>query len=327
MSLSVGISLCIYHNTFAYAEDIDNEEVYLGGFPIGIDAKSQYFIVDELINVTSSNGSFSPALLAGVEKGDLLVTINGKIISGPETIADAVKSGNEIVLSVKRGRKLIDISIKPEYDVTQKTYKLGFGIKNDLIGIGTMTFLTKDGRFGALGHLIEDEFGHSSVYQSGNIFPCTVTGYNVAEPNVPGELRGAVDFSDSIGKIEKNVFCGIFGSFSVEMNDLKKVTIGSKTDVRPGKAEILTTIDDKGPKLYEIDIIKVVEQDKPADKSMVIRVTDKRLKMTTGGILQGMSGSPIIQNGKLVGAVTHVFNADATKGYGVYIDWMLEEII
>ena len=322
--LCVCFCVCSISYDTAYAES-DGVEVYLGGYPIGIRAKSDYFVVEEFVNVITLEGGFSPALSAGVQKGDLIVTINGKAVTSAEEINNAVNSQKEVVLSVKRGKKILDIVITPVYDRASESYKIGMVVKNDLIGMGTMTFVTKDGKYGALGHAISDEFSHTAIYQTGDIFECVVTGYSVAERERPGELRGSVYFDKPIGTIKKNVFCGIYGEMR-EKGAGERIQIAQREEVQNGKAQILTTLHGNIPKLYDIEIIKAVSQDQPAEKSMVIRVKDKELRALTGGILQGMSGSPILQNGKLIGAVTHVFTMDSTKGYGVYIDWMLEQV-
>lgn len=303
------------------------DSVYLGGFPLGIGAKSDFLIVQDFIQVTTSEGSFSPALQSGVQKGDMIVLINGKRVDNVRDFIKQIENSDMIVLTVKRGKRLIDYEINPVYDLTQKSKKIGISLKNDLIGIGTMTFMTENGRYGALGHGIYDEFGLFDVYQKGNIYPCQITGYTVADRNQPGELRGSVSFEKPIGTIEKNVFCGLFGDYLSVEKKYEKVLVAKRGEVTTGKAQIFTTIEGNTPQLYDIEIIRAFQQDQPADKSMVIRVTDRTLRRTTGGILQGMSGSPILQNGKLIGAVTHVFTADSTKGYGVYIDWMLQEAL
>lgn len=326
------VFFCVYSipaGNAAYADE--RIEVYLGGYPIGIAAKSEYLIVDEFVNVTNSEGSSSPALLAGVQKGDVIVTVNGKRPRNASDLVEQIKKSDTILLSVKRGKKLMDFSIKTVFDPALKENKIGLSVKDDLIGIGTMTFVTKNNEFGALGHGIDDEYGHVSYYQKGEIFDCAVTGYNVADRNKPGELRGTVHFDKPIGRIDKNVFCGIFGEMIMDRKELlqrgRPIAVGDRTTVENGKAQILTTIEGTEPKMYDIEIIKAVGQSEPADKSMVIRVTDQELRRTTGGILQGMSGSPILQNGRIIGAVTHVFTADSTKGYGVYIDWMLQNAL
>ena len=313
LSLSVGLG------GIAYADE--NNYVYLGGTPIGIDAKSEYMTVSDIVEVVTYDGAYSPAYDVGIRKGDIIITANGNRVMDAAELNDIVQGANEVTLSVKRGKKLIDMTVKPAIDIVLNEKKLGLNVKNDVIGIGTLTYITKDGQYGALGHELNDEYNHGSIYQNGNIYDCEITGYNVATDEEAGQLRGKVLFDKPLGTINKNNLCGIFGYYDGIINT--SIPLGNKSEVTPGKAKIYTTIDGKNPSYYDIEIIKAIKQNEISDKSMVIRVTDKELRKTTGGILQGMSGSPIIQNGKLIGAVTHVFTVDSTKGYGVYIDWML----
>ncbi len=317
MIISVPFAGAVY----AYSE---NDTVYLGGTPLGIEAISEYFIVSEIVNVTTKDGCFSPALQSGIVKGDILVLLNGKRIENiVQFNAEIQNSENEVTLTVRRGDVLTDFVVVPAYDIAQNQKKIGLMLKNEIAGIGTLTFITKENRYGALGHMIVDSFGYGGIYSYGNVYDCNIGGFHRAEGNTPGELRGKIDYSTKTGTIDKNIFCGIYGEMNSYAHELKEIEIGLRDTVKSGKAQIYTTIDGVTPRFYEIEIIKAVKQNSPSDKGMVIRIVDKDLKNTTGGILQGMSGSPIIQDGKLIGAVTHVFTADSTKGYGIYIDWML----
>lgn len=308
----------------AFAAAADGESVYLGGSPLGISAKSDYLIVSEIVNVTTSDGSYSPALQSGIVKGDVIVMVDNKRVADAREFNEAVcAAGDSLVLSVRRGDTISDFVIKPAFDIAQNARKVGLLVKNELNGMGTLTFVSKSGRYGALGHMITDGFGYGDIYSNGSVYGCTVTGFNPATEDKPGELRGSIDYKGTEGSIDRNLFCGIFGNFTADTTNMEEIRLADRREVKSGKAQILTTIDGKEPKLYDIEIIKAVKQETPADKSMVLRVTDRELKKTTGGILQGMSGSPIIQNGKLVGAVTHVFTSDSAKGYGIYVDWML----
>lgn len=300
------------------------ETVYLGGTPIGISAKSDELIVSEIINVTSTEGSYSPAYQSGIVKGDIIAMVNNVRVTDINTFNEVIQSSdNGVVITVRRQNIMTDIIVKPAFDLAHNSKKIGLLLKNEIAGIGTLTFVTKNNRYGALGHMITDSFGYGEIYTNGNIYDCTVTGFNPASEDAAGELRGSIDYNNEAGTIDNNIFSGIFGNSDLSTENMREIQLGRREEVVNGKAQILTTINGKEPKLYDIEIIKAVKQSQPADKSMVIRITDKELKRTTGGILQGMSGSPIIQKGKLVGAVTHVFTSDSTKGYGIYVDWML----
>lgn len=313
-------------NTTTYASD--DREVILGGYPIGIIADGNGLLVTELINVTTQSGSFSPALKAGMKKGDIILSVNEENVTQINRLNELVQQGSPLQMQIKRDGNESSITIEPTYDLVTNSYKLGVMVKNNVIGIGTMTFITKEGAFGALGHRITDSFGNDSLYQKGKIFPCMITGYKKAAQDTPGELIGKIEPDpDGIGTIEKNVYCGIYGKlFNTEtFSPQTIIPVGTKEEVKSGKAQILTTIEGDIPKTYSIEIVKAFSQNKPSEKGMVIRVTDRELLSTTGGILQGMSGSPILQNGKLIGAVTHVFTNDSTMGYGIYVDWMMKE--
>ncbi len=210
------------------------------------------------------------------------------------------------------------------------TYKLGLWVKEDAVGIGTLSFVnatTK--RFGSLGHSINDSETNECIKVSGgNIYESKILGIKKGKSGKAGELIGTFNRENVIGTVDKNCEYGVYGFVdSVETITKNKtaVDIGGRLSAKPGKAQILTCLDGDEIKAYDIEIIKTNFQSACNEKSMVLRVTDKNLIAKTGGIVQGMSGSPIIQDGKLIGAVTHVFVNDATKGFGIYIDWMLEQ--
>ena len=216
------------------------------------------------------------------------------------------------------------------FDEISKKYKLGLWIRDNAAGVGTLTFIRKDNmRFGALGHPVCDiDTGACLPVKSGNIFKCNIVGYRKGEKGKAGELKGLFLRNGSIlGALDENNGYGVYGNFGNEALEAYKnelVEVASRNEVKSGKAKIRCTIDGTVPKDYDIEIVKTYFQDSKSNKSMFIRVTDKELLSKTGGIVQGMSGSPIIQNGKLVGAVTHVFVSDPTKGYGIYADWMID---
>ena len=209
-------------------------------------------------------------------------------------------------------------------------YRLGLWIRDNAAGVGTLTYVRQDNfRFGALGHPVCDiDTGKIMPVSGGNIYKCSIVGFNKGVRGNPGELRGLFLKSGvSVGELDNNNNFGVYGKINeeyVKAMGVEPMMVGFRDSVKTGKAKILSTIDGGKPEEYEIEIIKLNYQSESDKKSMVLRITDERLLNSTGGIVQGMSGSPIIQNGKLVGAVTHVFVSDPTKGFGVYIDWMID---
>lgn len=297
--------------------------VYLGGYPLGFTISCKGVVVVAISNTESS----------GLQAGDIITKIDGEEIASVTQILNILNSeskrGQTVILEVNRKGEILKMNYKPVFDEEQKVYKLGLWVRDNSAGVGTLTYIRSDNfRFGALGHPVCDiDTGSIMPVGGGNIFKCNIVGYKRGVRGNAGELRGLFLRSSSmLGSLDKNNNFGVYGTFDKKYiagfsGDL--VEIASRNEVRSGKATIRTTIDGTIPKEYEIEIVKTYFQNSESNKSMFIRVTDERLLKTTGGIVQGMSGSPIIQNGKLVGAVTHVFVSDPTKGYGVYADWMI----
>lgn len=309
---------------------INEEKIYLGGIPIGVIADSGGIIVTDFVDVISKDGTRCPAKESGLTVGDLITKINGVDMRNVKDIKRVIdkNTGNKpLDIEFIRNNVKNSTKLEPSLDTALKEYKLGIIAKNDIAGVGTLTYIkSSDGRFGGLGHRIYDSANPNiDLYKKGNIFACTIVGSVKGSNGKAGELRGVFERGGKPkGKVDKNNDFGIFGYADKEIyKDLQQISIGSKSQVKMGKAHIYTTINGCIPEKYEIEIIKNVRQDGPEQKGMVIRITDARLLDKTGGIVQGMSGSPIIQNDRLIGAVTHVFLNDATKGYGIYIDWMI----
>lgn len=313
-----------------------SEYVYVGGMPIGMTIASKGVIVIGVTDIITENGNISPSRAAGLENGDVLTEIAGEEIQGVTSLDRIINSpencGQNLKLKYIRKNKERITEITPALDVSSGRYKLGLWIRDSAAGIGTLTFIkeTKNGySFGALGHPICDPDTLTVVpVRSGDIYRCNVVGIKRSEKGAPGEIKGVfLKEGKRLGEIKKNNKFGVFGSMNERLiNPLfpKPIEVCPRRAVKPGKAKIVTTVGDE-VKQYDIEIIKTNYQRSSEEKSMVIRVVDSELLQKTGGIVQGMSGSPIIQNGKLVGAVTHVFINDPTKGFGVYLDWMINE--
>lgn len=305
----------------------EDKYVLLGGKPLGIAMGVGGMIVTQKMDVVTSNGVKSPFKDVDVRKGDILTHVNGIRVSDTAALTKALSlTGDLVTVSFIRDGQALHYSVTPAIDALSGTKKIGLWLRADVEGIGTLTYVYEEsGRYGALGHVIKD-YDSGKVYANpdGNIYESNIQGVVKGERGKAGELSGTFSKVNSIGTIDTNCDFGIFGEYSGDTEGMERVLLGSKYSVRPGKASVRLTIDGNAPDYYDIEIIKNSIQTSAKTKGMLIRVTDKRLLESAGGIVQGMSGSPIVQNGKLVGAVTHVFVADPTKGYATYIDWMNE---
>ena len=306
------------------------EAVYLGGMPIGIGLAEDGLIVTGFVDVITDVGAVCPARGTEISTGDVVVGINDVPIYSASDFASLLqKSANEVILTIKRGESEFTAHITPVTDSLTGLKKIGLTLKNGINGVGTMTFVKSDGKFGALGHGIVDvDTGKLFVCDSGSVYRCTIDGFKRAEPGKAGELNGRfIDRAHPIGRIMRCNSFGVYGRMeSSFLEGLEKIPIARGKEVKTGEALIYSTIRGENPKAYKIEIVKAASQKKAHEKSMLIRVVDEELLKETGGILQGMSGSPIVQKGKLIGAVTHVLLNESTLGYGLYIDWMLENV-
>ncbi len=296
--------------------------VYLGGFTAGFTLKTRGATVVGITDVISEKGNVSPCKCAGIEIGDVILSMNGVEVNTATDIDKVLKEYKSgfIITEVLKGDKKKLCDVFPEKDVTG-SYKLGLFIREDLNGLGTVTFLTDNGTFASLGHPVTNETGGMYNLRSGEVYESCIVGVNKAQRGHAGELKGMFLGSKPIGSITINTNVGLFGKIN-KFNPLEyvKVSVGQ---AKIGKAEILSTVDGQIPKKYDIEIVKI-DNRIGNNKNYVIKVTDKELLGYTGGILQGMSGSPILQGGKLVGAVTHVFINDSARGYGIAINNMTD---
>ncbi len=316
-------------------EVIPPVKVYPGGDSIGVKVSQEGVLVVGLDKVATPQGDIEPAKKAGIEVGDTILKINGKEVTDVETAATYIEEfgakGKDLTFTVRRKDKTFDLNVTPQKCKQTQTYRIGLFIKDSTAGVGTMTFIDpKTNTYGALGHVIADSNTQEPVdLHHGKIMESTITGIVPGKRGNPGEKRGMLKFkSDFEGDIKINSQFGIFGN----LEDTKRISenreaipIALKHQIKAGPAKIRTVVDGDKVEEFDIEIQKILIQNNPAPKGLVIKVTDERLIDKTGGIVQGMSGSPIIQDGKLVGAVTHVFVNDPTKGYGCFIEWMVLE--
>lgn len=313
---------------------LDSKKIYAGGMPVGLVLNSKGVIVVGTSPIATYNGEYDPEKEGVLKIGDIVLEIENIEITNIDDISTIINKkencDKELAIKIVRDSKEFCIKTTPIYDIKSNIYRLGVWVKDDASGIGTLTFIDSNLRFGALGHPICDNDTKSIInIRDGKLYNCSVMGVNKSRDGMPGEIRGLfLEGKDEQGYIEKNNEFGVFGELTKEstlVDFAKEYDIGGRLTVKPGKAQIRCCVDGENIKMYDIEIIKTNYQNYSNDKSMVIRVTDQDLINKTGGIVQGMSGSPIIQNGRLVGAVTHVFVNDPTKGFGVYLDWMYGE--
>ena len=316
-----------------YLVNLVDTDVIACGNSIGMILKSKGVIIVGFNSVLTSDGNKKPCETSPLMIGDRIVEIENKEINTSEDI-DAVLTeegydGRALSIIAYRGNEKIECEINPVKDYISSKYKVGLWVREDASGVGTLTYIRKDtNRFGALGHPISEESCNEPLQISGGeIYNCDVVGINKGTKGKTGDIRGLfVAGQNSQGVIDKNIDYGVFGNINdtSELLNASTYDIGGRLSVKPGKAQILACINGRSVEKFDIEIIKTNFQKYSNNKSMVLRVTDKKLLEKTGGIIQGMSGSPIIQNGKIVGAVTHVFVSDPSKGFGIYLDWMID---
>ena len=304
-------------------------EYYLGGIPAGFTLSEGGAEIIGLNDVATESGLYRPAEKAGIRAGDCIVAVDDiRVKSIAELNAALERSkGNPIKLTVKRGGETAEVEVTPVKEQKSGKYKIGILIRDTLTGIGTITYIKKDSlRFGALGHAVATEnFSTLSIADS-SVYLCSIVGVNKGTRGSAGELRGLFMNDKPIARAEKVCDMGLYGTFNkgYDFSHMRTVEIAPISEVQIGKACIYSTVDGVCPQEYEISIVKVDENQKD-NKNFVVKITDDRLCEETGGIVQGMSGSPIIQNGKLIGAITHVFLNDPTRGYGIGIEKMICE--
>ncbi|MBS4222371.1 SpoIVB peptidase [Lederbergia citrea] len=314
---------------------LKNFKIQPGGQSIGVKLNTLGVLVVGHHLVSAKNSKLSPGEAAEIKVGDIITSINGKKINNMADVApfvdEAGKKGKPLALSIQRGTEKFETSLQPLLDQKEKAYKLGLYIRDSAAGIGTMTFYDpKSKKYGALGHVISDmDTKKPIVVEDGQIVKSTVTSIEKGKNGAPGEkLARFSSDREVIGNITTNSPFGIFGKLHQKISNGvfdKPMPIALSNQVKEGPAQILTVVDGNKVEAYDIEIVSTIPQKFPATKGMVLKVVDSTLLSKTGGIVQGMSGSPIIQNGKIIGAVTHVFVNDPTSGYGVHIEWMLHE--
>lgn len=309
---------------------IEETMVIPSGEPIGVYIESDGVMVLGTSSITGADGqNYEPALNL-LKSGDYITAINGESVQDKELLIKKIQEceEKEIKFDVRRENHVIQVSVTPVKSA-EGDYKIGTWIRDNTQGIGTLTYVKTDGSFGALGHGITDvDTNLLMEINRGTLYNALVLDIVRGENGTPGEVVGTIQsgVGNDIGNISKNTNQGIFGKLNpanYRVNASKALPIGLKQDIKIGKASILCSVEGS-IKEYEIEIEKIQLNNKKQNKGLVIKITDPDLLKITNGIVQGMSGSPIIQDGKVIGAVTHVFIQDSTKGYGTFIENMLK---
>ncbi len=306
---------------------VEKGSVVLGGIPFGIKLYADGVMVVSLSAVETASGNRYPAKNAGIKVGDQILSIDGEAVYTNEDVSDAVKrsAGKKMTFHVRRDGIEFDVAFCAEKSVKENCYKVGVWVRDSSAGIGTVTFYDPSTNvLGGLGHAVCDvDTGEVIPISSGEIVPARIYGVTKSEVGTPGELRGGFE-SGTFGPLLKNCDRGVYAALDARTMFGERLPIMLKQEVKTGDARIYTTVSGTKPAWYDIKITQVRYRDTTGTRSMVVEITDPDLLSVTGGIVQGMSGTPIVQNGKLVGAITHVFVNDPTKGYAIFAENMLE---
>lgn len=306
------------------------DEVYVGGMPFGVKFFSKGIVIVGFTEIETSEGQKNPAYDAGLRVNDIITMVNGnEVKTSGELISLIEQCDGEVQITYMRNGDENTVNFKPSLSLSDGKKKTGMWIRDTTAGIGTVTFIIpENGEFAGLGHGICDaETGELLKMERGTVVDVQISGISRGKSGTPGELKGYFT-SEKSGVLVKNTLSGVYGYLTeipYDLIPLPATEVGDKNEVHTGEAEIWCTIDSEKPKKYKINIDEI-HRGARDNRSFSITVTDKELLEKTGGIVQGMSGSPIIQDGRLIGAVTHVLVSDPTEGYGIFIENMLDEV-
>ena len=308
---------------------VEKQEVLVSGSPVGIYMETKGVLVIDSGEITDREGIRRTPAEHIIQSGDYICEIDGKVLTGKRQLMQLVREnqGEPMELQVIRHQETIKLEMTP-VETEDGSYKLGIWVRDNIQGIGTLTYVEPNGTFGALGHGISDaDTGERLEISDGDLYRADILSIRKGTAGTPGELRGVINYREEnrIGTICGNSQYGIRGQMKPGKytESMKKIPTGLKQEIQTGKAEIRCDIGD-GIREYQCEILEIDSNARDTNKCFVLRITDDDLLSRTGGIVQGMSGSPVLQNGKLIGAITHVFVNDPTKGYGIFIENMME---
>ena len=310
-------------------KQVPENEVVIGGDAFGLKMYTNGLIVVGFTDINTAEGSKNPARDAGIEKGDLLKSVNGVRLTKNSDVVSLINAsgGAEATIVLERAGEKKTLTLKPALSADAGSSKLGVWVRDSAAGIGTISFYEPEtGLFVGLGHGIYDSDTEALMPAAeGEIVKTTITGVKRGEKGSPGELYGVFDQETVIGELHGNNVLGVYGKLTSAVEG-EELPIALKQEIEIGDAKLITPAIGGGKAEYDVRITSVVNDDKGSGRNMIIKITDEKLLELTGGIVQGMSGSPIIQNGKIVGAVTHVLVNDPTSGYAVFAERMYDLI-
>lgn len=311
------------------AEKTERKYVHVGGDIIGIRLYTDGLLVVSTEDVVTTDGNICPGEACGIKTGDIILEVNDETVCSVSDFSNRItdSQGEALILTILRDEKMLDFTMTPVYSESEGKYRCGLWLRDSTAGIGTLTFADPaTGTFASLGHAICDSETKSVLpVGQGDILTAEISGITKGQKGTTGQIKG--NFGKQVlGELLDNNEFGVYGTYSnsdVLYGDL--LPVASQTEIKTGEAQIYCNVDGQGIECYDIEIEKITYSDTKASRSMVVRVTDSDLLEITGGIVQGMSGSPIVQNGLLIGAVTHVFLNDPTRGYGIFAETMISE--
>ena len=328
----IEVSLNLFGNIPVKKMDVNvipKSEVVPVGKAIGMKLYTEGVLV---VGMSEINGK-KPYENSGIQEGDAIIEINNEQIENTNDLIETVNKSNGTTVEVKykRNEQTITTSIEPA-KVNENEYKLGLWVRDAAAGVGTMTFYEpSSGMFAALGHGIADiDTSELINIESGELTTTNILSIVKGQKGTPGEIRGTIENSESLGSIYKNTSFGVYGKVQsknrLDINNMEEMDVALRDEIKTGKAQILCELENGKTEKHDVEIKKLYLNNNENNKSMVIKITDEKLIEKTGGIIQGMSGAPIIQNGKFIGAVTHVLVNDPTVGYGVFADIMIKQL-
>ncbi len=313
-----------------HVEAVESERKYVnvGGSLVGIKIYTEGLLVVDVQDVDTINGFVNPGQQSGIKKGDIITHVNDEIVRSVSDFSQRVTicDGKDLSIAVKRDNNTLYYSLTPAFSESEGKYRCGLWLKDSTAGIGTLTFTDPDTEmFASLGHAIYDSDTKTVLSVSdGDILRASINGCEKGNKGETGQIKGTFS-TDDFGDILENNEFGVYGVYDdKKINNNSLFPVAGQSEIKTGDAQIISTVSDSGTKVYDIEIEKINYTSDKQSRSMIIKVTDDELIEETGGIIQGMSGSPIIQNGMLVGAVTHVFLNDPTRGYGIFAETMID---